>query len=130
MAWIRSSVRFRPGPPMRLVVDARSLLPVQPGLGPTGVGRWTAGAIGGLAAEAPDWEIDLVLIHRTGSIDPRPFGPNVNFRPVRFSERWQRRLSVLGLWPGIDRLVGPSDAVLGPAFLTWRSKSAEFPVVH
>src|SRR5688500_14702271 len=115
---------------MRLVVDARSLLPVQPGLGITGVGRWTAGAVGALARQAPEWDIDLVLIHRTASIDTDRFPANVGFRPVRFSERWQRRLSVFGLWPSIDRFVGRPDALLGPGFVTWKTAGPEIPVIH
>ena len=115
---------------MRVVVDARSLLPVQPGLGPTGVGRWTAGVVQGLAKAAPDWSIELVLVHKEGTIDPKRFGPNVTFRPVRLSTRWERRLRVAGLFPKIDRLIGRPDAVVGPDFVTWKSSGAELPVIH
>jgi alpha-1,3-rhamnosyl/mannosyltransferase len=113
-----------------MAVDVRSLLPVQAGLGPTGVGRWTAGTIGALARSAPEWELVLVLVHKEGSVDPSAFGPNVSFRPIRVSDRWQRRLSVAGLWPRIDRFIGPHDALLGPAFVTWKSSGAEIPVIH
>lgn len=115
---------------MRLVVDAHSLLPVQPGLGPTGVGRWTAGVLRGLSAVAPEWSIELVLVHRDAVIDPTQFGPNVSVRYIRVSHRLQRRLSVLGLWPRIDRFVGRPDAVLGPNFVTWKSAGAQIPVIH
>lgn len=115
---------------MRLAVDVRSLLPVQEGLGPTGVGRWTDGALRALARAAPDWELVLVLVHKDGTVDPRAFGPNASFHPIRMSDRWQRRLSVVGLWPKIDRSIGPHDVLLGPAFVTWRSDGAEIPVIH
>lgn len=79
---------------------------------------------------APDWSVDLVLIRREGSIDASTFGPGFRFVPVRRSEQWHRRLSVVGLSPKIDRLVGRPDAVLGPAFVTWKSDAAEMPVIH
>lgn len=116
---------------MRILADARSLLPIGPGLGPTGVGRWTAGVIGGLSHHAPTWEIVLTIVTREPvTIDPSKFGPNVTVNNVRFPERGFRRALVLGLAPRIDRFAGPSDVMLGPGFVTWPGRYARIPVIH
>jgi glycosyltransferase involved in cell wall biosynthesis len=116
---------------MRILVDARSLLPIGPGLGPTGVGRWTAGVIGGLSRHAPTWDIALTIVTREPvAIDPSTFGPNVTLRNVRFPERGFRRALVLGLAPRIERFAGRSDVMLGPGFVTWPGRHARIPVIH
>jgi glycosyltransferase involved in cell wall biosynthesis len=117
---------------LRVVVDANPLFPLSANLGPTGVGRWTAGAVGALARQAPDWKIDLIAFHLTrATIDVSWMGPNVSFKLVRFSNRVHRRLMVARLVPSLERFVGPCDAMLGPAFVTWPAReAAEIPVVH
>lgn len=117
---------------MRIIVDANPMFPLSPQLGPTGVGRWTAGAISALARSAPEWQIDLVAFHlRTARLDVSWMGPNVDFRLLRFSNRTSRQMNVLGMFPPIDLFLGKADALIGPAYVTWRSRSAaEVPVLH
>ena len=123
---------YRRGARVRVVVDANPLFPLSESLGPTGVGRWTAGAISALAREAPDWEIDLLAFHmRRTTLDTSWMGPNVSFRLVRFSNRLHRRLMVARVMPALENFVGPADAMIGPAFVSWPTKdAAELPVVH
>lgn len=116
---------------MRILVDARPLLPIGHGLGPTGVGRWTQGVIRGLSAQAPDWEIVLTCVTRDPvTIDTASLGSNVSIRVVRFPERWFLRAMVLGVTSVIDRPRERSDVLLGPRFITWPGPYAQVPVIH
>lgn len=117
---------------MRLVVDANPLFPLSAGLGPTGVGRWTAGSVSSLARAAPDWQIDLVAFHlRDAEMDVSWMGPNVSFHLVRFSNRAYRKLRAVDLLPNLERFLGHVDAMLGPAYVTWKGRRlAEIPVIH
>ena len=117
---------------MRVIVDANPMFPLSAELGPTGVGRWTAGSISALAAAAPDWRIDLIAFHlRSARLDVTGMGPNVSFRLLRFSNRLSRQMNVLGIFPPVDSIVGAADAVVGPAYVPWRSRrAAEIPVIH
>lgn len=120
------------GPRVRIIVDANPMFPLSAQLGPTGVGRWTAGTISALARCAPDWQIDLVAFHlRTARLDVSWMGPNVTFHLLRFSNRLSRQMNVVGVFPPIDMFLGAADAVIGPAYVPWRSRSAaEIPVLH
>src|SRR5687768_3195165 len=114
---------------MKILVDGRPLLPIGPGLGPTGVGRWTAGVLRGLSRAAPTWEILVTVVTREEvTIEGERFGPNVEVRRVPRDERWFRRRLVLGLPPNVARAVGGADAMLGPGFVTWPGRYAEIPV--
>lgn len=117
---------------MRILVDANPLFPLSTTLGPTGVGRWTAGTISSLAKAAPEWNIDLVAFHlRRTTVDMSWMGPNVSFRLLRFSNRLSRQMNVLNLFPSIELFLGRADAVVGPAFVTWKARrAAEIPVIH
>ena len=117
---------------MRVIVDANPMFPLSADLGPTGVGRWTAGAIAALARAAPDWQIDLIAFHlRTARLDVSWMGPNVSFRLLRFSNRLSRQMNVANVFPPIETILGRADAVIGPAYVTWRSRrAAEIPVLH
>ncbi|HEU4480813.1 MAG TPA: glycosyltransferase family 1 protein, partial [Actinomycetota bacterium] len=49
----------------------------------------------------------------------------------RFPNRVYRKLRGLNALPPVEWLLGPLDAMLGPAYVTWRcSRAAELPVVH
>jgi glycosyltransferase involved in cell wall biosynthesis len=117
---------------MKVVVDANPLFPLSAELGPTGVGRWTAGAVSSLARIAPDWDIQLVAFHlRAATLDTSYMGPNVSFKQIRFSNRLHRKLMVLGLSPHLERFLGPADVMLAPGFVTWPGRAiAEVPVIH
>ena len=116
---------------MKLLVDGRPLLPIAPGLGPTGVGRWTAGVLKGLADVAPEWDITVGLVTREApDLDVGSFGPRASLRSARWPERWFRRATFLGLQPPVARALGPADVMLGPDFVTWRGPFAELPVIH
>jgi glycosyltransferase involved in cell wall biosynthesis len=117
---------------MKLVVDANPLFPLSPELGPTGVGRWAAGAVSSLARVAPDWEIELVAFHlQDATLDTSYMGPNVSFKQVHFSNRLHRKLMVLGIAPHLERFIGSADAMLGPGFVSWpMRRGVEIPVIH
>ena len=116
---------------MKILVDGRPLLPIGPGLGPTGVGRWTAGVLRGLSRAAPTWEILVSIVTRDPvTIEGERFGPNVEVKRVPWDERWFRRSLVLGLSPKVTRAVGEADVMLGPGFVTWPGRYAEIPVIH
>ena len=118
---------------LRLVVDAGPLFPLGPGLGPTGVARWTTAALAGLGRVAPDWRIDLVAFALRPRVLPDLswLPANASFRLIRFPGRPQRWLRTANLMPPIELLVGPADAVLGPAYVTWPARrAAELPVIH
>ncbi len=118
---------------MRVVIDANPLFPISSELGPTGVGRWTAGSLHALSEAAPTWTLDLIAFHLRGqvSFDTSMIGPNARFMVKRFPNRVYRKLRGMNALPPLEWIVGPLDAMLAPAFVAWRtSNAAEIPVIH
>lgn len=117
---------------MRVLVDGSPLLPRNKGLGPTGVGRWTTGAISALAREVPDWRIEFVVASYTApEQDVSWMGPNVSFRRLKFPSRIYKAFALAHALPPIEWMAGPSDIVLGSNYIPMPSlRSVEVPVVY
>lgn len=117
---------------MRILVDATPLFPLSRTVGPTGVGRWTEGAIGAIARLESEWRIDFVIAsYSAPARDVSWMGPNVGFRRVRFPSRAYRGLRHARLLPPVEWMVGPADVVLGTNYIPLRAlRAAEVPVVY
>jgi glycosyltransferase involved in cell wall biosynthesis len=116
---------------MNVVFDGRPLLPLSSTLGPTGIGRWTEGAVDALARVAPEWNLIVATMGRDPIVPSRLERPNVGVRRLPFPERPYRWLRLLGMGPELERFVGDAQATIGSGFVTWKTRSAaRLPVIH
>lgn len=117
---------------MRVLVDGSPLLPLNKTTGPTGVGRWTTGAISSLARMSPDWQIEFVIAsYLIPQHDVSWMGPNVSLKHLRFPSRIYRGLRHARALPPIEWMAGPCDIVLGSNYIPMPSRrAAEVPVIY
>ncbi len=90
-----------------------------------GVSRWSRGVLSALPTVAPDWDIAAAFAGEPHSV-PDGIESHVATNPRRGRYLsmfgWDRRVRALG--------AGRFDAVVGPAFVAWKTDGAEIPVVH
>lgn len=117
---------------MRVLIDGSPLRPLNRSTGPTGVGRWTTGAVSALARMSPDWQIEFVVAsYSTPDHDISWMGSNVALTHVKFPSRIYRALGYARALPPIEWMVGPCDVVLGSNYIPMPSRrAAEVPVVY
>lgn len=117
---------------MRVLIDGAPLRPVNKATGPTGVGRWTVGAVGALARISPDWQIEFVLPSSgPSSVDFSWMGPNVTSRELHVPARLYKALGYAHALPPVEWFAGRCDAVLGSNYIPIPSRrAAEVPVVY
>jgi glycosyltransferase involved in cell wall biosynthesis len=94
-----------------------------------GVARWTLNVVPALAAKAQEWSI-TVAADRGQALSLPPLSNLEVTRPWR-SSRFRRALAMAG-WNRYPRSrESAPDALVGPAFVTWRGGGIpEIPVVH
>jgi len=108
---------------MRVVIDGS---PLSLGGGQTGVGVWTAGLVRALAAKT-DWELFLLQFKERPILGELP----AKIIEVGYTTRSFRLARLLSIQPDLTRFTGPTDAVIGSAYIPWKSRGAlEIPVIY
>ena len=118
---------------MRVVFDSNPFrYDARTGKGPSGVAKWSLGALSALANLQPEWELVGVSAGKDGPIlKASDVGPNVNFVRIPVRRRIHHILELVNLGPAVETWTGRVEAVLGNGFVTARTRhAASLPVIH
>jgi glycosyltransferase involved in cell wall biosynthesis len=118
---------------MRLVFDSSPFRYISAsGRGPSGVAKWSLGALSALSRQKPEWElIGVAPGFDSPTLEAAEVGENVSYRRVPMPRRVHHVIELMGLDPNVDPWTGRVDAALGNAFIPPKSRrSASLPVIY
>ncbi|MGH2772478.1 MAG: glycosyltransferase family 4 protein [Actinomycetota bacterium] len=111
---------------MRLVFDS-SPFRYDPatGRGPSGVAKWSLGALSELAKQNPKSElIGISPGLKPPTLPAASIGANVAYKTIPVPSRIHRVMELMRLQPPVERWVGGIDAVIGNAYIPPRTNKA------